>query len=138
MNQTKAEINTTCDACGTFACPICGQATPHGHSDAVITAWRSDQCRSDGWRTINVYQQPSETGWYLARGHTLGDDAWERSVKTLRRAPFVNMPAEILYFDKLHGWFVPITFSTRSGRDVHVQVAPTHWREVPSFQMATP
>src|SRR5690242_21053165 len=51
---------------GTFACPICGQDTPHGHPNEVVVAYRADQIRNDGW-TSTIKAQPTESGWYLCR-----------------------------------------------------------------------
>ena len=38
--QQVTEIAGRREAGGTFACPICGQETPHGHSQVVIDAYQ--------------------------------------------------------------------------------------------------
>ena len=116
---------------GTSECPICGVDIPHGHLNEDIAAWRQ------GW-SVACLKKPSKSGWYLCCGHALtGIGPLDQAVRRLKRPPYDNAPAEVLYFDLPSGWFYPFWFE-RSGEvgDGRVYATPSHWRELPEFSFA--
>lgn len=140
-------MNDTTELRGTFACPICGQDTPHHHQPEVVEAYRSDQVRRDGWvSTLVRLPKDMVSKFYLCRGHRIvpppkeeNEQRWSdiHGILWQRRMGHM-MDAEVLQWDQgaqsflLAQWIGP---STISGTDIRtpVYVKPTHWRELPPF-----
>jgi hypothetical protein len=145
-------------ALGTFACPICGVAVPHGHPDAVVAAYRSDQIRNDGW-TSAIKAQPKESGWYLClvveidpkqRGEPrkmfehapqwsqLSWFLWVRLGAARGPSPVAGIP-EVLFWDSLYRrWSLRnlLGNAVASGDEARwtVEAQPRLWREVPAVK----
>lgn len=134
---------------GTFACPICGDDTPHGHSEDVQTAYREDQIRNDGW-TSAIKRKPEKSGWYLCSGIEVPfnpkkrSDGWmgQRSAQLswflwVRGAMnFWGAPPEVLYWDDvMQQWYLRncLGNASVSGAESRYRVHATvkYWREIP-------
>lgn len=140
-------MTDTTELRGTFACPICGQNTPHHHPAEVAEAYRSDQVRRDGWISTLVRLPNDMVGkFYLCRGHKIvppskEDDEWrwqEVHGMLWQRRMAHMMEAEVLQWDQHAQSFLLAQWTGRgtiSGSDSRapVYVKPTHWRELPPF-----
>lgn len=129
---------------GTFACPICGQETPHGHEPHVVAAYNDDQRRLDGWTSTDV-KLPTRQGFYLCRGHDLGKQAGNPDRRRHVAQAAIDrcehekggFPAEVLQFRD--GWRLFSTPFVGSAMDrADIIVYPTHWRELPKFGASEP
>ena len=128
---------------GTYNCPICGYGKPHGHSDDVTAAWRSDQVRGDGWISVLV-RMPASRGFYLCTGHkvTAHDD---REVWRIAHERLPHFVTEVLHFDSIagSGFHLPYAPWVGGARGIPssqrlVWVQPTYWRELPDAPSKTP
>lgn len=137
------------EANGTFACPICGHAEPHGHPGDVIAAYRDDQVRGDGW-TSTIKARPKRSGWYLCREVTIPRQqnqdestlqpqlSWFLWVREGAARDIETAVPEVLYYEALdQRWSLRnlLGNATISGaeRRYRVYASPRYWREVPSL-----
>lgn len=144
---TAAEMTDTTVSRGTFACPICGQDTPHHHPTHVVAAYRDDQVRRDGWISTLVRLPKEMIGkFYLCRGHKIvpppqDENEWRfREIHGMlwQRRTGHLMDAEVLQWDEGAQSFLLAQWTgsgNLDGRDTRapVYVTPTHWRELPAF-----
>ena len=138
---------------GTFACPICGVDTPHGHSQKEIDAYQADMRAQDGW-TSTACRQPKESGWYLCvdievpqNQYGEKNDFWHSHPKWSQlwwfkwvreigaRGQEDNVP-EVLYWDRTYnGWQLRnyLGDAVPSGEESRYRVIalPKYWRELP-------
>jgi hypothetical protein len=140
-------MTDTTEALGTFACPICGQATPHSHPPQQVAAYQDDQVRNDGWISM-AHKMPRPVGWsgfYLIRGHRL--DVPQPDYNNVsynayqRRDERDGFPAEVAEWEgskfMLLHWSGNARIDGTEGRSP-VFVNPTHWRELPPFGVVRP
>jgi hypothetical protein len=136
-------MDDTTELRGTFACPICGQESPHHHSDEQVAAYRDDQVRRDGW-TSAVVRLPRDRvgGFYLIRGHHIKvpkDDYSNVSYNVYQRVTEgPGYPAEVAQWDESHQSFALLHWAGNARLDGSegrspVFVTPTHWRDLPAF-----
>jgi len=128
-------VSTKIELQGTFACPICGFDRPHHHDGPVVSAWRDDAIRADGW-TSCIVRLPKPPGFYLCTGHKF--DLSHRHIDDLQDGVLhqrddLGLPAEVLHFSPGHGfWLVQFPWVGRSApRRKMIYAHPTHWRDVP-------
>jgi hypothetical protein len=140
-------MTDTTEALGTFACPICGQETPHHHPPQQVAAYQDDLVRNDGWTSM-AHKMPRPVGWsgfYLIRGHRL--DVPQPDYNNVsynvyqRRDERDGYPAEVAEWDgskfMLLHWSGNARIDGTEGRSP-VFVNPTHWREIPPFGITRP
>ena len=128
---------------GTYACPICGYASPHAHAPGALEALNADRVRADGWISLASCRVPQQSGQYLCCGHEIivkgaRDDDLRRRIQ-LERAD--ELPrVEVLYFWAVHNiWrLVQAPWAGRSGHRHNVYVAPKFWRPLPPIPEPTP
>ena len=141
-------------AIGTFACPICGQDTPHHHSARQAAAYRDDQIRNDGWISVAHRMPRDDELWesvstgtrhrlFLVRGHKLevpDPDHHNVSYNAYQRYREMNgYEAEVVEYDRDRQSFCLLHWSGNARPDGKegrspVFVTPTHWRLIPVFK----
>lgn len=158
MQQSSAQVTGILVelALATTTCPICGQETPHAHSEQVkadyhnknIAPYRDDLLRNDGWLSLTYSRPPNKPrSFYLIRGHKIQipEDDWHNvSYNVYQRVhEWEGFPAEVAQWDSgeqrfmlLH-WSGSARVSGKEGRRP-VYVAPTHYREIPGFAAIQP
>lgn len=145
--------NTETLAQGTFACPICGQETPHHHPDDQVAAYQDDNLRNDGWVSV-AHRSPrpdelwervpegTRTRLFLVRGHKIevpNPDWHNVSYNAYQRVhEATGYEAEVAEWDRGYQLFRLLHWSGNARVDGSegrhpVFIKPTHWRFVPAW-----